>query len=71
MEPKKPLSFEQAARLTEEKFFEANDARRVGYEPGQCFWYLDHFLEWISGLGYHIELTGDEFEPAQMSSQIQ
>jgi hypothetical protein len=71
MKLKKPIQFEQAARMAEKKFFAAKRARRLGYAHGQCFWYLEHFVEWISDLGYHIELTGDEFEPYQMSSQIQ
>jgi hypothetical protein len=71
MKRKEPIAFERAARMAQEKYFEAKDARRLGYAPGECFWYLDHFVEWISSLGYHIELTGDEFEPYQMSSKIQ
>jgi hypothetical protein len=70
MERKQPIGFEQAARMTQEKFFDAQNARRLGYAPGQCFWYVTHFVEWISSLGYHIELTG-EFEPYQMSTRIQ
>lgn len=71
MEKKQSIELLQAAHLAEEKFEEARKEGRFGHKPGECFWYLDHFVEWISGLGYHIELTGDEFEPYQMSSQIQ
>jgi hypothetical protein len=44
------------------KHFEAFDAHRMGYQPGECNWYFKNFVEWVSSLGYHIELTGDEFE---------
>lgn len=62
MEPKKPIAFSEAARLAHEKFEEALNARQIGYEPGQCNWYARHFIDWISSLGYHIDLNGDEFE---------
>ncbi len=62
MEPKVPIKFIDAAVMAQKKFHEALDARRIGYAPGQCNWYARNFTEWISSLGYHIELTGDEFE---------
>lgn len=71
MTPQQPIDLEQASRMAHEKYEEARKNGRFGYAPGECFWYLDHFVEWISCLGYHIELTGDEFEPFVMSSQIQ
>lgn len=49
--------------MASQKSSEAFDAHRLGYEPGECNWYFKNFVEWISSLGYHIELTGDEFEP--------
>lgn len=60
MEQKKPIQFEQAARMVKEKFFATKDAGRLGYAPGQ----------WISDLGFHIELTGDEFEPNPIKGPI-
>ena len=33
-------------------------------------WLYRNFIPWISGLGYHIELTGDEFEPFLMSDKV-
>jgi hypothetical protein len=62
MPAKEPISFESAALMASNKSSEAFDAHRMGHEPGECNWYFDHFVEWISSLGYHIELTGDEFE---------
>ncbi len=57
-----PLSFDAAVNLTFEKQMEAFTSGQVGKEPGQFSWYFGHFVEWISSLGYHIELSGDEFE---------
>lgn len=62
MEPKTPITFTDAALLAHEKFQEAMRIRRYGGEPGQAQWYTRNFTSWISSLGYHIELTGDEFE---------
>jgi hypothetical protein len=63
MPKKEPISFESAALMASDKSSEAFDVHRMGYEPGGCNWYFNSFVEWISSLGYHIELTGDEFEP--------
>ncbi len=62
MESKKPITFSDAATMAHEKFDEAVEARRMGYAQGHCLWYARNFISWISSLGYHIELTGDEFE---------
>ena len=66
----KPISFEKAANLVCDKFMEAFDARRIGIEPGECIWYYQNFVEWISSLGYHIEISGDEFEAVAMTDQL-
>jgi hypothetical protein len=71
MDRKEALDFVQAACLAQEKFQAARQNGHFGHKPGECFWYLEHFVEWIASLGYHIELTGDEFEPYEMSSQLQ
>jgi hypothetical protein len=63
MPQKEPIPFESAVRLASGKHFEAFEANRMGYKPGECNWFFKYFVEWISSLGYHIELTGDEFEP--------
>ncbi len=62
MEPKVPITFTEAASMAQQRFQEALIDRRLGYAPGHCHWYARNFISWISGLGYHIELTGDEFE---------
>jgi hypothetical protein len=58
MPPKTPLIFEDAVRLTGQKFNEALDNNKI--KEAQFFIY--NFLEWISDSGYHIELTGEEFD---------
>lgn len=63
MEPKKPISLEQAIRLMEKHEDLARTAGRKSAEPGHLCWFSYNFVEFISTLGYHIELTGDEFEP--------
>ena len=61
MPVKTPIPFDDAIRLVAEKHTEAFDHSRFGDAPGQYGWYSNNFIEWISSLGYHIELTGDEF----------
>lgn len=62
MEPKNPISFEKAATLAMTKYRAAMNADEIGYKPGQCLWYAKYFLEWISSMDFHIEITGEEFE---------
>src|SRR5688572_15721070 len=62
MEKKTPILFGDAVRMAIKKKCE------VWYdENADSDYYYDNFIEWISSQGYHIELTGDEFEPALMS----
>lgn len=64
MPRKNPLSFEQAIVLAHQKYHAELDNRKFA----KAFWYTDNFIEYISNLGFHIELSGDEFElvfPAQ------
>src|SRR4051812_27501969 len=56
MPKKNPIDFETAARNTQEIYFKLLKDHRIGYKPGECFWYLEHFTEWISEQGFHIEL---------------
>src|SRR6185312_8359651 len=70
MPKKNDLSFDQAIRMISVKLGESFDARQFGYLPGQYNWYLSHFAEWISEQGYHIELTGDEFESYALSDNV-
>ncbi len=62
MERKNPILFMDAAALAQEKYLDARRAGRRGYAPGRTDWYTDGFIDWISSLGFHIELSGDEFE---------
>lgn len=57
-----PISFEDAVRFVEKKWCAAFDAKNFGSEPGGMTWYTTNFVEYISSLGFHIELSGDEFE---------
>jgi hypothetical protein len=69
MEIKHPIGFREAILLVVSQQSDAFDARQFGDLPGEYGWYSLHFVEWISSLGYHINLTGDEFEtlPASLS----
>lgn len=62
MEKKNPITFTEAAQLAQTKYQEATRASNFGGSPGQSNWYTRNFISWISSLGYHIELCGDEFE---------
>jgi hypothetical protein len=66
MPKKNPITFADAVRLAGQKQIEAE----IGHEKGQYFWYAAHFVDWISSLGYHIELSGDEFEPYVVSNKV-
>jgi len=70
MEKKTPLTFEKAVHMAKKTSREAFFEGRMGTDTGQSFWYLSNFVDWISSLGYHIELTGDEFELVTPSSLI-
>jgi len=62
MPKKTPLGFESAIRMARAQLTDALEARRHGHAPGDYDWYLENFVDWISSLGFHIELTGDEFD---------
>ncbi len=70
MEKKTGLSLEKAVFMAEKTSREAFFNGRMGTDPGQSFWYFSNFVDWISSLGYHIDLTGDEFEPVTPISLI-
>jgi hypothetical protein len=57
-----PLGFNEAIAMVYEAQRQQFDASNFGSAPGQYGWYAENFVDWISSLGYHIELTGDEFE---------
>ncbi len=69
MEMKTPLLLHHAFKLASEARHAAEKEGHSGHEPHQSYWYYSHFLEYISELGFHIELTGDEFEsPASIAN---
>lgn len=70
MPQKKPILFDEAINLLSDKEMELFGSGKVGHEPGQYFWYSDNFVQWISDMGYHIELTGDEFEPYFVNKEL-
>lgn len=70
MPDKNPISLAEAIDIIRNKEMEATRAGDEGMKPGQSSWYLHNFVQYISDLGYHIELTGDEFEPVGAVSEI-
>jgi hypothetical protein len=70
MPRKKPISFQTAAVLAYDESVKAFLARRIGNKPGECNWFYNNFVQWISEQGYHIELTGDEFESHVLSDKV-
>jgi hypothetical protein len=65
MESKQPIPMAHAMSMFNDQWL-SEFQRRTRKEE----WYLKNFVEWISTLGYHIEITGDEFEAAAMPSQF-
>lgn len=66
MEKKEPISFEDAihlARLEHRILFKLHAFKRMK-------WVEKNFVHWISEQGYHIEITGDEFEPTQVTDKV-
>ncbi len=70
MAKKNPISLAVATKMINEKQDEAFSGRKFGNIPGHLHWYLYNFVNWISEQGYHIELTGDEFEPLALSDKV-
>lgn len=70
MPPKKSISFNDAARMLDIKLFECFKAGEYGNKRGQYHWYTQNFVPWISEQGFHIELTGDEFDLYAMTSVL-
>ena len=58
MPKKKPIAFEQAVRIAERQYSDS-DISTEHHKMVKC---TEYFIEFISEQGYHIELTGDEFE---------
>ncbi len=69
MDRKKPISFYQAVNLASDGHYRASVDDRFGHNKGESGWHFSHFLDFISDQGFHIELTGDEFDsPASNSN---
>jgi hypothetical protein len=66
MEQKKPMAFANAVNRAKKQWWE-----KFGSGCGDdADWIYDNFVEWISDQGYHIELTGDEFEPRVLAKLV-
>jgi hypothetical protein len=70
MPSQNPISLERAAQLLFEALGNAIKSGRIGHEPDNYHWYYTNFIDWISSQGYHIELTGEEFEAQAMSDSL-
>ncbi len=70
MPTKNAIPFDHAIRMVSAKLGEAFNAKQFGYEPGHYNWYLSYFIEWLSDEGYHIELSGDEFESYALPDKV-
>lgn len=70
MPKKNPISYEQAINLIADKKNEAFIHKDYGTKPGQYFWYSENFVAYISDLGFHIELSGDEIETIGGVSEV-
>ena len=62
MPSQSPISYSDAILKLNERMRETWEHRNFGHKPGQSQWYWRNFVEFISAQGFHIELTGDEFE---------
>jgi hypothetical protein len=70
MPPQTPISFVAAVNLVSEKQKESFALGRMGRELYHYSWYTENFIQWISNLGHHIELTGEEFESYSLSERV-
>ncbi len=62
MPKQRSISFADAISLLTVAQREPFNTGRFGDAPGHYRWYVINFVDWISSQGYHIEMTGDEFE---------
>jgi len=58
MPKKTAIAFEHAVRLAERQYCNSD----ISTEIEKMNWCTNNFIDFISEQGYHIELTGDEFE---------
>ena len=64
MPKKQPISFDDATRMLDQKLEECTEAST------QYDWHAINFVTWISSQGFHIELTGDEFEVWSLQKEV-
>lgn len=62
MPNQKAISFEDAINVICKAADEAFSAKKFGVKPRHYNWYINNFVEYIAELGFHIELTGEEFD---------
>jgi hypothetical protein len=62
MQKKSPITLKAAINLIAEKQKHALKAGHVYDKPGHYSWYINNFVNYISSLGFHIEITGEEFD---------
>lgn len=62
MQEQIPILFEDAIKLVCKEADKAFRAMKIGDSLGDYDWYINHFVEYIASLGFHIELTGEEFD---------
>ncbi|PWU22696.1 MAG: hypothetical protein C5B49_00205 [Bdellovibrio sp.] len=67
MPKKSPITLDEAINIISDRKLEAFNANDFGMKPGQYHWYSYNFLSYISDLGHHIDLTGDEIESYPIS----
>lgn len=69
MDRKKPISLHQALNMASDAHIKAVHENRFGHKKGQSGWHFSHLIDFISEQGFHIELSGDEFDsPASNSN---
>jgi hypothetical protein len=56
-----PISFADSLQILIDQQLDCVQNYKLGNSPGEYNWYSENFVEFISTLGYQIELTGDEF----------
>ncbi len=62
MKKQNPILLEEAIQLMIDSETEAKNSGQNHCEFGGVLYFSFNFIEWLSRIGYHVELTGDEFE---------
>lgn len=56
-----PISFSNAINLVVEAQKDEWESGRFVRYPVFWNWHLKNFIQWLTALGYHVELSGEEF----------